>query len=82
MILSEEFAARARNEIDTDEPSIDGLQATLLLVIAFIGAGKGKKAYMLMSTLNFLTRLSTNQFVQVPNTDFGLSNCHRHGNGP
>lgn len=47
--LSEEYAARARNEIDTDEPSIDGLQAALLLVIAFIGAGKGKKAYMLMS---------------------------------
>lgn len=47
--LSEEYAARARNEIDTDEPSIDALQAALLLVIAFIGSGKGKKAYMLMS---------------------------------
>jgi hypothetical protein len=47
--LSEAFAAQARNEIDTDEPSIDGLQSTLLLVIAFIGAGKGKKAYMLLS---------------------------------
>lgn len=48
--LSEEFAARARAEIDTDEPSVDALQALLLLVIAFTAAGKGKKAYMLMST--------------------------------
>lgn len=31
-----------------DEPSIDALQACLLLVIAFIAAGKGKKAYMLL----------------------------------
>ncbi|KAJ0337354.1 hypothetical protein COL154_010739 [Colletotrichum chrysophilum] len=47
--LSEEFAARARAEIDTDEPSVDALQALLLLVIAFTAAGKGKKAYMLMT---------------------------------
>ncbi|GKT90821.1 fungal specific transcription factor [Colletotrichum tofieldiae] len=47
--LSEEFASRARAEIDTDEPSVDALQALLLLVIAFTAAGKGKKAYMLMS---------------------------------
>ncbi|GJC98332.1 fungal specific transcription factor domain-containing protein [Colletotrichum higginsianum] len=46
--LSEEFASRARAEIDTDEPSVDALQALLLLVIAFTAAGKGKKAYMLM----------------------------------
>ena len=48
--LSEEYAARSRKEIDTDEPSIDGLQAALLLVIAFVASGKGKKAYMLLST--------------------------------
>lgn len=47
--LSEEFATRARVEIDLDEPCIDSLQACLLLVIAFIAAGKGKKAYMLLS---------------------------------
>jgi hypothetical protein len=47
--LSEEYAARARSEINTDEPSVDGLQALLLLVIAFTAAGRGKKAYMLMS---------------------------------
>lgn len=37
-------------EIDLDEPSIDALQACLLLVTAFTAAGKGKKAYMLLST--------------------------------
>lgn len=49
MKLSEEYAIRARLELDIDEPSIDALQACLLLVIAFIAAGKGKKAYMLLS---------------------------------
>ncbi|ORY65082.1 fungal-specific transcription factor domain-containing protein [Pseudomassariella vexata] len=47
--LSEDHASRARNEIDTDEPSVDALQALLLLVTAFTAAGKGKKAYMLMT---------------------------------
>jgi hypothetical protein len=47
--LSEDYASRARSEIDTDEPSVDALQALLLLVTAFTAAGKGKKAYMLLS---------------------------------
>jgi hypothetical protein len=47
--LSEDLAAQARGEMDTDEPSVDALQALLLLVTAFTAAGKGKKAYMLMS---------------------------------
>jgi len=46
--LSEEFAAKSRHELDVDEPSIDALQALILLVLAFTTAGKGKKAYMLM----------------------------------
>jgi hypothetical protein len=46
--LSEEHAIIARREVDTDDPSIDALQALLLLVIAFTASGKGKKAYMLM----------------------------------
>lgn len=49
--LSEEYAARARAEIDTDDPTVDALQALLLLVTAFTAAGKGKKAYMLLSML-------------------------------
>ncbi|KAF9765145.1 hypothetical protein IL306_002621 [Fusarium sp. DS 682] len=48
--LSEDLAARARREINTDEPSIDVLQALLLLVSAFTATGKGKKAYMLMTS--------------------------------
>ncbi|KAF4463904.1 hypothetical protein FALBO_9267 [Fusarium albosuccineum] len=48
--LSEDFAARARKEINTDEPSIDALQALLLLVSAFTATGKGKRAYMLMTS--------------------------------
>ncbi|KND88959.1 putative transcriptional regulatory protein [Tolypocladium ophioglossoides CBS 100239] len=47
---SEDYAAAARREIDTDEPSMDGLQALLLLVLAFTAAGKGKKAYMMMTS--------------------------------
>ncbi|ROV93749.1 hypothetical protein VSDG_06935 [Cytospora chrysosperma] len=47
--LSEDYASRARLEIDLDEPSIDALQACLLLVTAFTAAGKGKKAYMLLT---------------------------------
>ncbi|KAK5987409.1 putative transcriptional regulatory protein [Cladobotryum mycophilum] len=48
--LSEEYAARARSAIDADEPCIDALQALLLLVLAYIAGGKGKKAYMLMTS--------------------------------
>ncbi|KAK3377939.1 fungal transcriptional regulatory-like protein [Podospora didyma] len=47
--LSEDFAAQSRLEIDTDEPSLDALQALVLLVTAFTAAGKGKKAYMLLT---------------------------------
>ncbi|KAK3392119.1 fungal-specific transcription factor domain-containing protein [Sordaria brevicollis] len=47
--LSEDYAARSRSELDTDEPSVDALQALLLLVTAFTAAGKGKKAYMLLT---------------------------------
>ncbi|GAP85843.1 putative fungal specific transcription factor [Rosellinia necatrix] len=47
--LSEDFAILSRREIDIDEPIVDSLQALLLLVIAYIAAGKGKKAYMLLT---------------------------------
>ncbi|KAL2131503.1 hypothetical protein VTI74DRAFT_4945 [Chaetomium olivicolor] len=47
--LSEEYAAKARLEIDVDEPSVDALQALVLLVTAFTASGKGKKAYMLLT---------------------------------
>lgn len=55
--LSEDYAIRARSEIDTDEPSVDALQALLLLVTAFTAMGKGRKAYMLLSMLaSFFSR--------------------------
>ncbi|GAB1315134.1 hypothetical protein MFIFM68171_05344 [Madurella fahalii] len=47
--LSEEYATQARLEIDTDEPSVDALQALVLLVTAFTASGKGKKAYMMLT---------------------------------
>ncbi|KAJ1331954.1 3-dehydroquinate dehydratase I [Microdochium nivale] len=47
--LSEIYAAQSRREMDSDEPSMDALQALLLLVTAFTAAGRGRKAYMLMS---------------------------------
>jgi hypothetical protein len=45
---------QARNELDVDDPSIDGLQAAVLLVIAFTAAGKGKKAFMLLSVYSII----------------------------
>ncbi|KJR81341.1 uncharacterized protein SPSK_01102 [Sporothrix schenckii 1099-18] len=48
--LGEDYALRARAEIDVDEPSIDCLQTLLLLALAFVASGKGKKAYMLLCT--------------------------------
>ena len=50
--LSEDYALWARTELDTDDPSIDNLQALLLLGVAFTAAGKGKKAYMLLGAWN------------------------------
>ncbi|KAK5715454.1 hypothetical protein LTR15_010098 [Elasticomyces elasticus] len=46
---SQEYATQARSEIDVDEPSIEHLQALLLLTMANFQAGKGKKSYMLLT---------------------------------
>ncbi|PBP16578.1 Transcription factor Cys6 [Diplocarpon rosae] len=48
--LSEDYAVRARAELDIDDPSVDGLQAVLLLAEAFMAAGKGKKAHMMIAS--------------------------------
>lgn len=50
--LSEDYASRARTELDIDDPNIDTLQALLLLAVAFTAAGKGKKAYMMLGALH------------------------------
>ncbi|RDL37756.1 Zn2 DNA-binding protein [Venustampulla echinocandica] len=47
---SEDYALRARAELDIDDPSIDCLQALLLLAMAFTAAGKGKKAFMMLAS--------------------------------
>ncbi|KAF2142493.1 uncharacterized protein K452DRAFT_326383 [Aplosporella prunicola CBS 121167] len=47
---SEEHAAQARIELDTDEPSIESLQTLLLLAQANYQAGRGKKSYMLSTS--------------------------------
>ncbi len=46
--LSEDYAVRSRQELDIDDPSLECLQALLLLTVAFTAAGKGKKAYMML----------------------------------
>ncbi|KAL2071824.1 hypothetical protein VTL71DRAFT_13059 [Oculimacula yallundae] len=48
--LSEDYAVRARTELDIDDPSVDCLQALLLLAVAFTAAGKGKKAHMMLAS--------------------------------
>ena len=46
--MSEDYALRARTELDIDDPSLDTIQALLLLEVAFTAGGKGKKAYMML----------------------------------
>ncbi|KAM0475654.1 hypothetical protein ACHAPX_006978 [Trichoderma viride] len=47
--LGDDYAYRARSAIDIDEPSIDNLQAIVLLAIAYTASGKGRKAFMLIA---------------------------------
>jgi hypothetical protein len=49
--VSDEYARRARMELDVDEPSIEALQALMILAQANFQLGKGKKTYMLLSML-------------------------------
>ncbi|PNS14032.1 hypothetical protein CAC42_6545 [Sphaceloma murrayae] len=48
--LSDECCNRARMSLNSDEPTIENLQTSLLLASAFFQAGKGKKSYMLLSS--------------------------------
>ncbi|KAF2117760.1 fungal-specific transcription factor domain-containing protein [Lophiotrema nucula] len=48
--VGQEYARRARMELDIDEPSIESLQALLLLSQASYQTGKGKKTYMLLTS--------------------------------
>lgn len=44
-----EYVARARSQIDVDEPNIDNLQALLLLAMANFQNGRGKRCYMVLT---------------------------------
>lgn len=57
--LSEDYALRARTELDIDEPNIDTLQSLLLLGVAFTAGGKGKKAYMMLGASHLSTLVNT-----------------------
>jgi hypothetical protein len=47
--IGQEYARRARLELDIDEPSIEALQTLMLLAQASFQLGKGKKTFMLLS---------------------------------
>lgn len=47
-----EYALKARQEIDTDNPSIDSLQTLLLLSMVFFAYGLGKKTYMTLCMIS------------------------------
>ncbi|KAK4610622.1 Pentafunctional AROM polypeptide [Fulvia fulva] len=46
---SHDYVTRSRAEIDVDEPSIDNLQALLLLAMANFQNGRGKRCYMVLT---------------------------------
>ena len=48
--VGQEYAKRARMELDIDEPSVEALQTLMLLSQASFQLGKGKKTFMLLST--------------------------------
>ncbi|TQV93910.1 fungal specific transcription factor [Cordyceps javanica] len=47
--LSLDLALRARRSIDTDEVSVEAIQALLLICLTYIMAGKGTKAYLVLT---------------------------------
>jgi 3-dehydroquinate dehydratase-1 len=48
---SEQFAARARRGVDSDEPSLENLQSMLLLSMTYYAMGYGKKSFMQMGAI-------------------------------
>ncbi|KAI5777576.1 Zn(II)2Cys6 transcription factor [Geopyxis carbonaria] len=46
----EEFAALARSQVDSDEPTLDNLQSLLLLSMTYYAMGYGKKSFMQMGS--------------------------------
>ena len=52
-----DYALQARRLVDIDNPSIEGLQALLLLSQAFYALNLGKKAYITFSMKPMLSRV-------------------------
>ncbi|KAF2872586.1 fungal-specific transcription factor domain-containing protein [Massariosphaeria phaeospora] len=48
--VGQEYARRARMELDIDEPSIEALQTLMLISQASFQLGKGKKTFMLLTS--------------------------------
>ncbi|PSN63960.1 hypothetical protein BS50DRAFT_93643 [Corynespora cassiicola Philippines] len=48
--VGQEYARRARQELDIDEPSVETLQTLMLLSQASFQMGKGKKTFMLLTS--------------------------------
>ena len=75
--LAQEYAHRARAELDLDEPSVEGLQALLLLSQAAYQCGKGKRAYMYLSTTISMA-FALNLHRELPNS-LAVSHAEREG---
>ena len=70
-----EFARRSRQELDLDEPSVENIQALLLLSQAFYQLGRGKKSYMLLtSAINMALALNLHR--ELPAT-FAITPAER-----
>ncbi|KAF2770074.1 hypothetical protein EJ03DRAFT_311085 [Teratosphaeria nubilosa] len=74
---SHEYTGLARSLIDVDEPTIEHLQALLLLVMASFQAGRGKKGYMLLSHAVSMA-LALNLHRELP-TQLKLAPSEREG---
>lgn len=74
---SQDYATQSRAEIDVDEPSIDHLQALLLLAMASFQSGKGKKSYMLLGhAISMAFALGLHRELPM---DFRCSSIEREG---
>lgn len=69
--VGHDYYRRARMELDVDEPSIESLQALLLLTQAAFQQGKGKKAYM------HLSKFFSVNFPRAPLRSFCIRKPHR-----
>ncbi|KAF1990953.1 hypothetical protein K402DRAFT_389158 [Aulographum hederae CBS 113979] len=65
VIIGNNYARRARLEVDADESSIENVQTLLLLCQAVYQDGKGKKAYMILTSAISMA-LALNLHMEAP----------------